>query len=179
MTLEFGNFDLTNNSTGGSDNNKLNIDLSNISSAGKKVIDGQWIKAQTALMSNVDLTNETGATAKTEVSVATILPDDNYCYELVVSWWLNATPPTNMGEVNIIRGGFTYYDTTGEGSYTYSMAAENYKISSNATLSIPSLGTTNLIVTSARKIILNIYNNSHGTMSDLTTVAYRRIGTNN
>ena len=177
MTLDFGNYNITGKNVE-PDSTKLNTDLSNISSAGKKVLDGQWIKTQTRLMNDVSLTNETGATAKTEVSVATILPDDNYCYELVVTWWLNATPPTNTGEVNMIRGGFIYYDTTGEGSYTYSMAAQNYRISSTTVLSIPHLGTTTLTVTPSRKIALNIYNNSHGSMSDLSTVAYRRIGTN-
>lgn len=38
MTLDFGNFNLTNSSTGGSDNNKLNVDLSNLPTSSKEEI---------------------------------------------------------------------------------------------------------------------------------------------
>lgn len=177
MSLNFGGINIGGTSGGGG-GNYLNVDASNLSSAGKKVFDGQWTSSQYQYLSNVDLTNETGSTVKTTIDLSQHLPDDGFTYEVYFSWWLNATVPTNAGEVNQITVAFDHNIVGDDKIFAYLGRASLYKISSTANFTMPNIGSTILIVSPERKIKLAVYNGGKGNMADFSQVAYRRVGSN-
>ena len=61
--------------------NLANINLSNLSATGNKVLDGQWVASHLLAVSETSLT----ATTPLEISLAQYLPNDNYNYEVLVS----------------------------------------------------------------------------------------------
>ena len=179
MSLNFGGINIGGISGGGGGGGDyLNVNASNLSSAGKKVFDGQWTTGQHAYLANVDLTNTTGATVKRDIDMSDYLPDDGYTYEVYFSWWQNATAPENAGQVNQITCAFDH-NIVGENKiFAYLGRASLYKISSSANFTMPNISGTTLIVSPERLIRLVTYNNSKGNIADLSQVAYRRIGTN-
>ncbi len=61
---------------------KSNVDLSNLSDAGKKTIDGQWVRIdRTAVVENYAL----GSNARKVFDLSNILPNDNYSYDVLVN----------------------------------------------------------------------------------------------
>lgn len=58
---------------------KANTDLSNLTTTGQKVIDGQWVYSELTVFNNIALT-----TTHQRYSLASYLPDDGYDYEVFV-----------------------------------------------------------------------------------------------
>lgn len=179
MSLNFGGINIGGTSGGGGGGgNYLNVNASNLSSAGKKVFDGQWVSSIHQYMANVDMINDTSSTIKTTIDLSQYLPDDGFTYEVYFSWWLNAIAPTNAGEVNKVTVGFEHNIIGDDKIFAYLGRASIYRISSSANLTTPNISGTILIVSPERKIRTLLYNDSKGNMADFSQVAYRRVGSN-
>ena len=164
-------------------NNKLSADANNLSSTGQKVFDGQWVNSLYRILdSSTVFDNSSGQTESTNIDFSSYLPNDNYTYEVEIAFWLNPSTPTEVGEIKRCRMGYShnFIGSTNEHCYGYLGAAEAYKFGSAASnvFAIPVIGNIKVIVGTARKIVLSVYNDSHGSFADFAAVSYRRLGTN-
>lgn len=134
---------------------KTDLDLGNLSEAGKKVIDGQWINSSMQLSSAIAKGNYT-------IDLSEYLPNDNYNYEILI------TCEAYKGDVG---GSFAAYVSS-------DLIEHSVCVARNSTYSRGSACSVVLPVNQTRKIYYNIAN----TVSDMTVVfyavGYRRIGTN-
>lgn len=178
MSLNFGGINIGGTSGGGGGDNYLNVNASNLSSAGKKVFDGQWINSTYQIYSSEAVTNTSGKTQIIPIDLSSYLPNDEYSYEVKITWWAVSTNPTNVGEVTSLTFGCVHNIKDNSGAYLYLGMATKHKISSNVTLLDSSLGNSIIIVNSSRTFNLSIYNNSNGTFTDLAATSYKRVGTN-
>lgn len=176
MSLNFGGINIGGTSGGGG-GNYLKTDASNLSATGKTVFDGQWTTAVHQYMSSVDLTNTTGASVKTNIDMAQYLPDDNFSYEVLITWWLVATAPSTDNTTNTINCAIDHNIIGDNKIYSYFANATASKINS-VSISNPSLGSAIIVVSSERIIKIVTYNGSKGQMADFSQMAYRRIGSN-
>lgn len=163
--------------SGGGGGNYLNVNASNLSSAGKKVFDGQWTTAVHQYMASYDLTNTTGASVKTTIDMAQYLPDDSFTYEVLVTWWLNATVPTTDNTTNTINCAIDHNIVGTDKIYSYFANATASKINS-VTISNYNLGSAIIVVSPERIIKIVTYNGGKGQMADFSQMAYRRVGSN-
>lgn len=140
---------------------KTDTDLSNLTSAGQKVIDGQWVYKYVELANQVNI----GPSATLNYSLASYLPDDNYDYEVQLSatgttLGLTSATMTIIGGSGSLRG--------------FLFANQN---TTNATVT----GAGNMIVPvphSNRNININNGAASTCTLNAVRLYGYRRIGTN-
>lgn len=131
-----------------------NVDLSNLSEAGKKVFDGQWVSKQQ------ELTSITSGSV--EVDLSEYLPEDEYNYEVMMTysaWNINS----NMQVTTTITS--SVITTAGAYSYTSQGARAS--------------GQYTIAVGADRKINVLVGGDSytaggHG----IYAIAYRRLGTN-
>lgn len=177
MSLNFGGINIGGTSGGGGGGNYLNVNASNLSSAGKKVFDGQWKTAVHQYMASYDLTNTTGASVKTTIDMAQYLPDDSFTYEVLVTWWLNATVPTTDNTTNTINCAIDHNIVGDSKIYSYFGNATASKINS-VTISNYNIGSAIVVVSPERIIKIVTYNGGKGQMADFSQMAYRRVGSN-
>ena len=134
-------------------------DLSNLSTTGQKVIDGQWVNNSVTLANGVSMTS-----SSQDYSLSNYLPNDNYDYEVMFN--CNITSGSSTGNRIFLAV------TTDISSYT-EMA---YAIPrSNAT--VTAYGFCILPVGSGRKVTVAGNTTPKGTYQ-LSVRGYRRIGTN-
>lgn len=142
--------------------NLADKDLSNLSSTGKKVIDGQWVASTLTLASGVTYPT----TTDTEYSLSTYLPDDSYDYDVIFS--ASTTTGTTSGNAMSVR-------------FHTDILNIGYMIMANAitrtSFANYNSGTATVPIGSARKFIINAVSSYVGTYS-ITLKGYRRIGTN-
>ena len=175
MTLDFGNYNITGKNVE-PDSTKLNTDLSNISSAGKKVIDGQWVKAFHLYWDNEDLTNTTDGNIMHEIDMSNYLPDDNYFYEVRLQFWINATLPSALGHQELRC--FLAHNSINNSFSTFYLGSAFALKMTDFNFANPIVGNVIAVVSPERKIKIGVYKNSYGKCVDLSQVEYRRIGTN-
>lgn len=140
--------------------NLADKDLSNLSSTGKKVIDGQWVKSTIALVNSGSFSADTD----TAYDLSTYLPDDNYKYEVLGSLY-GSTLATSGKYVNM------YVKSSECGSLT--VASTITRTSSSMRfggLFIMPIGTNRTITFKDT--------GDGGTGLEIVIQAYRRIGTN-
>lgn len=139
-----------------------NTDLSNLTSTGKSVIDGQWVYEYLRVATNITINVSSGIK---EYSLSSYLPNDVYNYEVLFSCY-------GSGSV-------------GSGTYVF-ILSDIIGVSSNpsATMQIFRATGTNLggassiiPIGTGRKIKMYCSNDYNATLN-LNLIAYRRIGTN-
>ena len=129
-----------------------NIDLSNLSEQGSKVIDGQWVNKISKLSSELSQ-----GLYEVDLKTSGYLPNDNYCYEVFIyGYCYRAT--SNATNV------FVYSDILGNDS------AQSF-------MSVKASSSNNAIVVPVNKKIY-IKLTSALTDASITSMGYRRIGTN-
>lgn len=145
-------------------NGKMDNDLSNITSTGQKVIDGQWVNSTYSIISSS--TTITAATTK-EYSLSSYLPNDGYSYEVVVTADGNTGSTSgNAAEIGI----GSYYVEASTNRVEHSMTRASNYVSWGWSGIIP-IGTD-------RKIYIRQIANFDCTCIYFRCKAYRRIGTN-
>ena len=138
----------------------LNVDLSNLSSAGNKVIDGQWVYSSTTLINN-----QTAPTTDFDVDLSTYLPDDNYIYEVLFCGYCSTG--TTSGNIHQLRLSSSIVQTVVQLAYAITRA-DNYSTGG---------GNCILPISADKKVIVRGYSNNTGNYT-LYARGYRRIGTN-
>lgn len=140
-------------------------DLSNLSATGKTVIDGQWVEANESIISSN--TSLSGSTALTK---RITLPNDNHKYEVLIRGSIY-TSSTSGKEVFLkVKGNENSYDRYIARCITRTSSAMYSSGTTLITASYVASNQTNLTI--ARE------SSWSGNCSELTVVAYRRIGTN-
>lgn len=134
-------------------------DASNLSSAGQKVFDGQWVDSYLAL------TSGSSPTTNFECSLSSYLPNDNYNYEILIEAY--ATSDTTPGHSATISA---FSDIITNNVYiTQATAVSSTKNTTIGSVIIP--------IGSARKITFRGYAANAGNFG-ANILGYRRIGTN-
>ena len=136
--------------------------LSNLSSTGTKVLDGQWVGTDNTLLDSVTF----AANTATDYSLSTYLPDDNYQYEVLMS--IVGRTGTTSGNAGQFYVGSQILGTTlclatvrsQSSSYNYFGGAMIVPIGTNRVLTLQNVATVATTNTTVR------------------LGAYRRIGTN-
>lgn len=129
-----------------------NVDLSNLSEAGKKVFDGQWVSKQQELTKIVS--------GSVEVDLSEYLPEDEYNYEIMLTFGAQNNSLTTQANMLI-----TSSIITNAGAYSYT--AQGARIS----------GQYIIAVGADRKIKFTVQAATFNANSNYA-VAYRRLGTN-
>lgn len=127
-----------------------NVDLSNISETGQKVIDGQWVSIEGVILSTI-------TTGTSTVDLSENLPNDNNNYEIMLTCALDAANSVTAfisSEIlpNKVRVAAPYPDQQ------RSINTVNFPIGQNRELTVEISGTAN--------------------SSNFTLYGYRRLGTN-
>lgn len=138
-----------------------NQSLSNLNSAGTKVIDGQWVN-----LGRITIVDAVSPTGTTDLSyVLSDVPDDGYEYEVLVSG-IAQTTATSGSSCNI----YIYSDKFDEGLCLCRLTARS-------AAAVYGGGNAILPLTTSRKIYLY---RSSGYTGNITLYlhGYRRIGTN-
>lgn len=151
----------TYNSKFDSIDSKADTELSNLSSEGQKVIDGQWVESSSILASNISAPTSTDL----EYSLASYLPNDGYNYEVLFTG--QATSGASSGNVCNI-----HLKTDIIADYVLFARAITKTTSNNSTY-----GTCILPVGTNRKATVVAYSANTGAFY-LYARGYRRIGTN-
>lgn len=136
-------------------------DLSNLSSTGKKVIDGQWVYSYSAIGSGVSVNGSTDL----DYDLSTYLPNDNYNYEVLVS--LTGTSTTTSGEA------LTVYLSSD--IITTNITA--FRVIPRTAAAVYGAAFVCVPVGTSRRLSLTRNASYYGTVN-ITLKAYRRIGTN-
>ena len=158
--LQINGVELAGNKTS-EDLGLMSADASNLSSAGQKVFDGQWVPL------TVTIANEISTVDRVDFDLSSYLPVDNYNYEILL-----------YGQINI-----TTSET--EGSYrnllvTSSLFTSNMGICAihkTSSVKATTVGTIIIPIGSDRLLTLVARPNDVGNIS-LWLRGYRRIGTN-
>lgn len=142
-----------------------NTELSNLETAGKAVIDGQWVNIDQSILSAT-----TSLNGSTNLSYRIDVPNDGHKYEVMIRG-NGFTGSTSGNEIYIIIKGnedtMTRYICRARNANSGTFAAAGTAI---CTLSYVASGSTNF--TLLRDTSWN------GSCSELRAIAYRRIGTN-
>lgn len=142
----------------------MSADASNLSSAGQKVFDGQWV----FLNPRVTLADALLPTANVSIDISSHLPVDTYKYEILVysTTWGKVATGTDFWiqcRTDIMPANVIFARTVGQGT------------SKHAT----SVNTFNLVVGTQRTItVAAVSNPPTGAGYMLILLGYRRIGTN-
>lgn len=139
-------------------------DLSNLSSNGKKVLDGQWVYSASTLASSVSCPST--SEGKHSYSLSTYLPDDTYSYEVLFD--VVAVTNTTAGKIARISLTTDLISSYVEVCFARTASSTYYAAASGS--SILPIGT-------GRTIGDGYWAENSGTYS-LRALAYRRIGTN-
>ena len=137
-------------------------DLSNLSSTGQAVIDGQWVSALGSIITSSTSLNGSTALPYT----ITALPDDGNSYEVLLR--CNAQTDTSSGSMFRVECRSDLMD--------YSVFICGGQTRSNSYQEIA--GSCIIPVSSTRTIYIARNSSFKGKIQTLTMVAYRRIGTN-
>lgn len=131
-------------------NNKVDLDLGNISSAGAKVLDGQWVLSSLSLLSVATI-----GTTHTSHSLSSYLPNDGYSYEVIVQ----------VGTAN--------------GNAVVCESDLGYAVVSRGASSGPAqLYNTGIIVVGTGRTAETYTYSGTSSNTEVKLLAYRRIGTN-
>lgn len=142
-----------------------NTHLNNLSVIGKGRIDGQWVDANEGIISSA--TSLSGSTALTK---RITLPDDGYKYEVLIRGSIY-TSSTSGKEVFLkVKGN--------EDSYDRYIARCITRTSSAMYSSGTTLVTASYVASNQTNLTIARDSSWGGNCSELTVVAYRRIGTN-
>lgn len=146
-------------------NTKLDLDLGNLDSDGKKVLDGQWVN-----MTGSSVASEVSANGSTdlEFNVSSILPNDGYDYEVILS--CIATTGSTSGDYVPVYVYSDYF--SGVGRYICACRPRT-----RSSLSVFGGGSIIIPVGAQRKIYLIRSTNYNGKVS-IDIRGRRRIGTN-
>lgn len=146
--------------------NVANTNLSNLSTTGKRVIDGQWVSDT----SNIVSSNITVTTSySNNWSLASYLPNDNYNYEVLFSIY-GTTAPNSGATLDLRMGTDLILDNNNEAG----VMALRGQTRTNSTM-----GYANCLILPVgtnRKVYIKSYGT--GVLSVLRVQAYRRLGTN-
>lgn len=141
--------------------NLADVDLSNLSSTGKKVIDGQWVALALTLASGVTYPTATD----TEYSLSTYLPNDGYNYEVLING--TVTTGSSSGNAMALR---LQTDILNDGYFIMcNVITRTNAQAYNSTAIVAPVGT-------GRKIIVK--SSSYTGTYSIYLRGYRRIGTN-
>ena len=142
----------------------LDNNVSNLTSDGQKVFDGQWV----FLNPRVTLADASLPTANVSIDVSSHLPADTYKYEILVysTTWGKVATGTDFsiqGHTDIMSANVIFARTVGQGTSTQAT----------------SVNTFNLVVGTQRTItVAAVSNPASGAGYMLVLLGYRRIGTN-
>lgn len=149
--------------------NCASTDLSNLSAAGKKVIDGQWVSSnQTIISSSTNLYNSSGTALGYRIN----LPDDNCKYEVLVTGRCITATTSGHFSVLQVRGNEDTYAPYLCGCRTRTSNYVDAWGSAIIVCSYTAVGTNNVFVYRTTN------SNGNGTCENLEVLAYRRIGSN-
>ena len=131
-------------------NGKADVDLGNLSSAGQKVLDGQWVVSGLSIISGATVT-----TTHTQYSLASYLPNDGYDYEILVG-----LGTANSAVVNIASDLGTGFGVRGAASGSAQLYNQG------------------VIVVGTGRYVEIWTTSSTSSNSNAGIAAYRRVGTN-
>ena len=157
--LQINGVELAGNKTS-EDLGLMSADASNLSSAGQKVFDGQWVPNSITLASNVSYPTATDI----EFNLSSYLPNDTYTYEVVASCATRATTGEKQMRIELKTDVFNTTFILGD------------CISSSSKQGFGS-GVVSIPIGSQRKLIVSHLSWVDGTYS-IWLRGYRRIGTN-
>lgn len=141
--------------------NPAKTDLSNLSSNGKNVLDGQWVYSSSVVASTVNV-----SASDATYSLASYLPNDGQKYEVLFN--VAVTTPGTAGKYSLVV--LSSSEVT-EINAIRTQTAANVSLASIASCIIP-IGTNRNVI-----VVGQSGANAAGTYT-LTAKAYRRIGTN-
>ena len=146
---------------------KVNTDLSDLSAVGEKALDGQWVAIPYSNTSDAIVYSQTAPTADLTKSLAGMLPNDDYYYEVIFTGAVS-TGATSGNQTRLALSSSILED-----------AANIYLVSAQTRSSsaVTAYGTGIMPVGNDKEITIKSYANNTGAIS-LYAVAYRRIGTN-
>lgn len=143
-------------------NSKLDNDAGNLTDAGKKVFDGQWVSNSITLFQGLSMHSSSNVT----YNLGEYLPNDNYTYEIraVGVMYTGGDVANSATELHI-------QDSVGEVFFGRAQTRSNN--------SEGAISTYNLVVDSTRNIVV-IRSTNYGSTGKATLYlnGYRRIGTN-
>lgn len=142
-----------------STSNLANTNLSNISSTGQKVIDGQWTQSQHRLGTSTAINTY-------NCDITSFLPSDNYKYEVMVNLFLYCN---NSNANSRVRISSDIWQELNIDTQSVQAQAGGYGRTMVNTFIIP--------VGTGRKIVYKVFNSTADTLV-LDMWGYRRIGTN-
>lgn len=145
--------------------NLADTDLSNLSATGKTVIDGQWISVSESIISS-----STSLSASTALPKRITLPDDNHKYEVLIRGSIYTSSSSGKEVFLKVKGN--------EDSYDRYMARCITRTSSSMYASGTALITASYVANDSTNLTIARDSSWGGNCSELTVVAYRRIGSN-
>lgn len=140
-------------------------DLSNLSATGKTVIDGQWISVNESIISST-----TSLSASTALTKRITLPDDNHKYEVLIRGSIYTSSTSGKEVILKVKGN--------EDSYDRYIARCITRTSSSMYASGTALITASYVANDSTNLTIARDSGWGGNCSELTVVAYRRIGSN-
>lgn len=143
-------------------NGKADVDLSNLTSTGQNVIDGQWVSSTLVLENGTIITTTTSTGQDFSYDLSNYLPNDGREYEILLNVELNGN--TNLG-FYIIYAGVT--DGTG------ATMCKNY----NSVGICVMAGNSIIPLKTNRTLYISLVNTGQATLW-WSVLGYRRIGTN-
>ena len=146
-----------------------NRDLSNLSTTGKMVIDGQFISDYQIVLNDATLNGSSGY----QYDVSNILPDDNYIYE--VTFTVGGSTGAATGNGMYIWVGS---DIIGAGTTTSVGKMQVVRIRSQANSAQYGVAEFKIPIGTERKLYLYLTNAAAISGVALVMYGYRRIGTN-
>ena len=141
--------------------NKAEKDLSNLTSAGKKVLDGQWVVSGNTITSGRNAQTSTDLT----YNLTSYLPADGQSYEVLFSM---------LGSTAATTGSYQYGLLTTD---IITQTARIYIARTTAAVGVTGAGTVILPVGTGRTVTVMAHSSNTGTFN-LYALGYRRIGTN-
>lgn len=138
-----------------------NTSLSNLSSTGQKVLDGQWVQKYLEVATNTAVNSYTH-------SLSSYLPSDSYKYEVLflMTGYSNPSSGSSYGYLGTVA---SPANNTSTCIYAYIACSSNSR-AAQSTVILP--------VTSARTVYSQVKDAKFSTSFVITALAYRRIGSN-
>ena len=151
--------------------NTADIDLSNLSATGTKVIDGQWIRSYLEIASGVSIpANQT----TDPYDLSSYLPNDNYQYEVMLT--MKTTTGSASGSTAVANVFSDIFDGTSSNRDTSALVLSCTNTRTSSTHLGGSSGT--IPVGTGRYVKITSTSGVAYTVNSFIAHAYRRIGTN-
>ena len=150
-------------------NNKSDIDLNNLNSKGQEKFDGEWVGIPQEERVFITENLQPSATTKFEFDVSNTIPNDDYCYDIIINAQVVTNGNAVVGNAVALLVGSTIAPCL------------NLAFAQRTTTTIDGWGNGNgvLPISTDRKLYVLTTGNTYGVIRNLWISAYRRLGKTN